>query len=101
MFFYTFKEVKNKYLLHNSNFLNYYRIIESIPYDWKQILKSNTERNNNEELSLLKQIKNLKSTNKLFTRLKWEDEVGEISWKHVNLIPFRCLIDTKLRAFQV
>ena len=30
--FYTFQEVKNKYLLHNSNFLNYYTIINCISH---------------------------------------------------------------------
>ena len=41
--FYTFQEVKNKYLLQNSNFLNYYAIIKCISHVWKQILKTNTE----------------------------------------------------------
>ena len=113
--FYTFQEVKNKYLLQNSNFLNYYTIIKCISHAWKQILKTNTEINTNQELSLLQQLKTLKSANKMLynkqlneihtmntikPKIKWEDEIGEINWKLVNLIPFRCLIDTKLRTFQ-
>ena len=70
---------------------------------------------NNIELSLLNQIKTLKSANKVLynkqlkkvhtnntikPKIKWEDEVCDINWKQVNLIPFNCLIDTKLRTFQ-
>ena len=37
--FYTFQEIKDKFVLNNSNFLKYHKLIESIPSVWKQILK--------------------------------------------------------------
>ena len=47
-----------------------------------------------------KQLNEIHTMNTIKPKIKWEDEIGEINWKLVNLIPFRCLIDTKLRTFQ-
>ena len=47
-----------------------------------------------------KPLKVIDGLNTTKPKLKWEEEMGDINWKNVNLIPFRCLIDTKLRTFQ-
>ena len=47
-----------------------------------------------------KQLNEIHTLITIKPKIKWEDEIGEINWKLVNLIPFRCLIDTKLRTFQ-
>ena len=64
------------------------------PRAWKHILRTNTEINNNIEVSMLTQIKTLKSANKVLynkqlkkanrlntikPKTKWEDIVGEIN----------------------
>ena len=32
--------------------------------------------------------------------IKWESEINDIDWKNVHILPFRSLINTKLRSFQ-
>lgn len=32
---------------------------------------------------------------------KWNEEFENLDWKRINLMPFKCTIDTKLRSFQL
>ena len=48
-----------------------------------------------------KQIEEINKQHNIKPQNKWETEFGEdINWKNILEIPFKCLIDTKLRTFQ-
>ena len=103
------------YNLDNPEFLKYHRLIQSIPKLWKQKLKDEDFTDNSVQHSLLQQIQTLKSINKFLynkqlntihdsinikPHIKWETEIDNINWKIVHTMPFKSLIDTKIRAFQ-
>ena len=86
-----------------------------IPKSWKTNLKSDTCIIKNTENNLLKQISKMKSPNRYLYNIqlnrvstnleikphtKWGQEIDNINWKNTHKIPFRALINTKLRAFQ-
>ena len=113
--FHTFQYMKMTYLLNTSDFLKYHTLVQSIPKTWKTNLKSDTCIINNTENNLLKQISKMKSPNRylyniLLNRVstnleikphtKWGQEIDNINWENIHKIPFRALINTKLRAFQ-
>ena len=113
--FYTFQAIKAKYLLQNSDFLKYYTLLESIPKAWKQKMKTENITDNNIQDNLLQQVQTSKSTTKLLynkmlkeiqnnaiikPHIKWEKESTHIDWGNAHTIPFKALIDTKLRTFQ-
>ena len=102
------------YNLDNSEFLKYHSLIRSIPISWKQKLKDKTFSDNSVQHSLVQQIQKIKSVNKFLynkqhnnvqlsliikPHIKWETEVGNVNWKIVHTVPFKSLIDTKIRAF--
>ena len=103
------------YNLDNSQFLKYHSLVQSIPKFWKQKLKNEDFIDNSVQHSSLQQIHTLKSINKFIynkqlniihnsliikPHIKWETEVGNVNWKVVHTMPFKSLIDTKIRAFQ-
>ena len=82
---------------------------------WKQKLKNEDFIDNSVQQSFLQQIQTLKSINKFLynkqlntihsssiikPHIKWETELGNINWKIVHTMPFKSLIDTKIRTFQ-
>ena len=112
---YTFERIKTLHNLENSDFLKYHTLVRSIPISWKQRLKDENFIDNYEHNSLLQQIQKLKRVNKFLynkqlnnirnslivkPHVKWETEMGNINWKIIHTLPFKSLIDTKIRAFQ-
>ena len=79
-------------------------------------MKRGEARRNTNDIDLYSHVMKLKSANKfLYNKqieeinkqheikpyIKWENEFGEdINWNNILEIPFKCLIDTKLRTFQ-
>ena len=112
--FYTFNELKNLYGLDNSQFLQYHRIINSIPHDWKTTFEEENIDEQNENNILINKIMRVKKVcsflykiqlDKIKTDIKahnkWEQILEtNINWKVVHTLPFKCTIDTKLRVFQ-
>ena len=113
--FHTFQYMKTSHLLNNSDFLNYHTLVQSIPKRWKAIMKNNNIQINNTDNNLLKKISKSTSPNKYLYNIqinrivknivikphtKWDQEINNINWKYVHNIPFRSLINTKLRSFQ-
>ena len=113
--FYTFERLKQLYNIDNSEFLNYYTIIQSIPKRWKQIIKTQniTEPPKIPLLKLIKksrlspnkilyntQIQSLNKTNEVKPHIKWEETFNNLNWKQIHSTPFKSTIDTKIRSFQ-
>ena len=102
------------YNLDNADYLTYHSLIRSIPISWKQKLKDENFVDNVIEHSLVQQIQKFKSVIKFLynkqlnniqnsliikPHIKWETEIENINWKIVHTVPFKSLIDTKIRAF--
>ena len=113
--FHTFQFMKASYLLNTTDFLNYHTLVQSIPKQWKTKLKKDTVLINNTKNNLVKQIIKFKSPNKYLYNIqinrvsnnlvikshtKWDEEIDHVNWKNAHNIPFRTIINTKLRAFQ-
>ena len=104
------------YRLKNSEFLKYYTLIESLPKQWKDSMKRGGLDQCQTTMDLFTNITKLKSVNKYLynkqiddiykinvikPQIKWENELERaMNWRNVFEIPFKCLIDTKLRTFQ-
>lgn len=102
------------YNLDNADFLKYHSLVQSIPIPWKQKLKDESLIDNSVLQSLVQKIQKLKRVKYLYNKqlknvqnsliikphIKLETEIGNINWKVVHTLPFKSLIDTKIRAFQ-
>jgi hypothetical protein len=106
--------IKHKYNIDNAEFLNYYKLIESISKDWKNKLKIETETENTVP-SLLQNLLKQKSPNKFIynvqaenirqeleikPQVKWNNLFENLNWNEIYKIPFESTIDNKLRSFQ-
>lgn len=111
--FFTFEQVKQKFNLKETDFLRYYQILSSIPKQWKNKLKTETE--NAQSLNLYHLYKTCKSAKYILKqkqlkkklhsvevkpKQKWENRFDDLNWKHIYTMPFVSTIDTKLRVFQ-
>lgn len=114
--FMDFATLKNLYGINNNDYLKYFKIISSIPQNWRIRLQSERINITNINTSLIKQLQSTKQCNKLLynaflnkqdnivnkSRIKWENEFDDknINWKNVYTHYFKNTISSKLRNFQ-
>ena len=112
--FHSFVEFKDIYLIKNSDFLKYHKIINAIPQEWKETLQFNLDIDSEGSNLVNKLISNKKICSFLYNmqlanlqnnikaHMKWEQlfDQTELNWKEIHETPFKCTIDTKLRYFQ-
>ena len=118
--FKTFNQLKTEYNIPNTEFLNYHRLISSIPTCWKRkldniILSVTTEEINiyellektethllNRKLTQVQKERRLKYQNeKLKSQLKWEAEFPDknFNWQQIYLNAFDICKDNILQIF--
>ena len=113
--FYQFKDFLELYDLPNQSFLFYTSLISSIPREWKTKLKTESINFQMKDTLLTKILKS-KQTNKFLynyqlqkdnktpikAEQKWKTifNNSELNWKSIYMLPFKTIIDTKLREFQ-
>jgi hypothetical protein len=112
---FTFDKLKTKFDLNAGDFLNYYKIKNSIQKYWKsELINQQRPRQNIDYLinritantkvtRLIYNIQILKKRKPIETKLvKWQNEFDNVTlnWKQIFIIPLKCTIDTKLREYQ-
>ena len=113
--FLSFQDFQTFFDIESKDFLKYHKLINCIPLEWKNKLKSETiVGNNNQEYLIdeivkskskynilyLRHINNLGKSIEVKPQKKWEDVFDNIDWKKTYNTIINCTIDTKIRYFQ-
>lgn len=113
--FYNFNNLKMKYDINSSDYLKYFSLISSIDKQWK--IRLNTGTSDSPQVLNITKVINLRKPYKYLYSMhtkghnktvinksenKWNNvyNLNKVDWSQVYTNPFKCTIDTRLRAFQ-